>query len=360
LSGRIDSTQPSFRAHLDAVIGAFRDQARWCGELGAPFTQQLLRAALADLESDGWLAQRIGHWPCNPVADTLPLRVAGALHALVLMQQAPPLAQQYPPHALTDAGSLWATAVAALQANSALLDDYLAAVPPTNEIGRSTLLYAGFCDLVARHPLPLRLLEIGASAGLNTQWDRYRYRLGDVVRGDVATPVEIQCDWSGALPPDVKIDVRERCGCDLAPIDLTDPAQRQRLRSYVWPDQPQRLGRLDAAIELALRTGPARVDAADAATWLPAQLAQASTGITTVVYHTIVWMYLPHSMRDAVQPALYEAGQRANGVNPLAWLRFEFPAKERPAQLTLTEWPGGLTRTLAQAHPHGAWVEWCA
>jgi hypothetical protein len=106
------------------------------------------------------------------------------------------------------------------------------------------------------------------------------------------------------------------------PIDSTQPASRARL---------------DAAIELALRTGPARVDAADAATWLPPQMAQASIGITTFVYQTIVRMHLPHCAPDSVQSALHEACHRANEANPLAWLRFELPARERTVRFKLTE-----------------------
>jgi len=355
---RSESASRQSRTPLDAVIEAFRDQVRWCGELGAPFTQCLLIAALADLESGGWLARRIGDWPGDPVADAVPLRVAGALHALVLAEKSPALARHYPPHGRSDDAALWPAAIAALQADAPLLDDYLASTPQTNEIGRSALLLAGFSEIVARHAAPLRLLEIGASAGLNMQWDRYRYRFSDVVRGDAASSVEIQCDWTGVLPPAVTIDVRERRGCDLAPIDLSDTSQQLRLRSYVWPDQPQRLARLDAAIALALRTGLAPVDAADAAEWLPAQLAHPAHGVTTVVYHTIVWMYLPVPVREALTAAVHDAGQRATTANPLAWLSFEFPAKSRPAELTLTEWPGAAARTLARAHPHGSWVEW--
>jgi len=358
LNERIDSASPPSHTRIDAVIDAFRDQVHWCGELGAPFTQRLLRAALADLKSGGWLARRIGAWSGNPVADALPLRVAGALHALALAGAAAALARHYPPRDTDRDASLWPTAVAALKANAALLDDYLARAPQTNEIGRAALLYAGFGAIVARRLLPLRLLEIGASAGLNMQWDRYRYRLGAVIRGDAASSVEIQCDWTGALPPDVPINVRARLGCDLASIDLADPTQQLRLRSYVWPDQPDRLVRLDAAIELAQRIGLPQVDAADAATWLPAQLARPAQGVITVIYHTVVWMYLPAPVREALKAAINDAGRRATGANPLAWLSLEFPEKGRPAQLSLTEWPGGETRTLALAHPHGSWVQW--
>jgi hypothetical protein len=335
-----------------AVIESFREQIRWCDELGAPFTSRLLAGALQDLEANGWLAQRIGDWSGHPIADALPLRVAGALHALVLSGAAPALARHYPPHDKPD------DALRSLQDNSALLDRYLAAAPQTNEIGRAALLYAAFSDIAARRALPLRLLEIGASAGLNLQWDRYRYRLGDATRGDASSAVEIACEWSGPLPSATRAIVRDRRGCDVAPIDLADPAQQLRLRSYVWPDHADRLARLDAAIAVALSAGSPAVDAADAAAWLPAQLARMERGVATVVFHTIVWMYLPRATRDALRSVIEEAGRRATEDCPLGWLSFEFPTRNQPAQLTLVEWPGGVTRTLAEAHPHGRWVRW--
>lgn len=349
------------KARLAAVVEAFQKQSEWCRQLAAPFTQRLLAGAAGEIESGGWLATRIGDWHTDPKLDALPLRVAGALHALVIGGRAPELARRYPPHDDPADEALWPTASAALQSNVEVLDDYLARAVQTNEIGRAALLYAGCCELVARHRLPLRVLEFGASAGLNVRFDRYRYRLGDAVRGTPASEVEIACEWSGPLPPAATIDIASRRGCDPAPIDLTDPAQRLRLRSYLWPDHPQRLARLDAAIALALHEGLPTIDAEPASRWLPAQLKERRDGTLTVICQTVVWQYMAQSECDAVTRAIENAGAHATADAPLAWLQFEnlkAYGVDVPSGLLLTDWPGGASRQLAEAHPHGRKIRW--
>jgi hypothetical protein len=137
------------------------------------------------------------------------------------------------------------------------------------------------------------LLELGASAGLNQNWDRYNYRTAGWQRQGTSN-VLIETDWDGPPPQHLPAApvIRSRAACDLGPLDLSDPAQALRLRSYVWPDQPERLARLDAAIALARETD-VKVDRADAAEWLEAKLANRRSDGMTVIYHSVFLIYPP-------------------------------------------------------------------
>ena len=338
-----------------AVREALGKQVGWCESLGSPFTAAVLAVLAEDVAAGGALTADIAQWPGDPTADALPLRLAGALHALVLTDAAPSLAACYPPAAPTGLADAVRAAVAA---HAPFIAAFIASPPQTNEVGRSAVLLGGFLHIAAATGLPLRLLEIGASAGLNLVWDRYRYDLGGLAWGDPGSTLRLTPAWQGAPPAAPgALRVAERRGCDIAPIDLRDPVQRLRLRAYVWADQPDRLDRLDRAIAIAAAS-PFRVEQADAAAWVGARLREPGDGRATVLYHSIMWQYMPQATRHAIERDIVQAGAAATPAAPFAWLRFEPSRPETRPALSLTLWPGAHHHTLASAHAHGSAVTW--
>lgn len=340
------------------VREAFRGQAEFCAGMGAPFTTQLCRLVADRLQPGGAVADRLLDWPGNPDsrADAVPLRLAGALHGLVLDGSDPGLAAAYPPHAAGN-DALWAAVSAAFETHAERILQRLESPPQTNEVQRSAALCPGFLLVAARTGLPLAISELGASAGLNQLWDRFAYRYGDAAWGDPAAPVRIAPQLTGATPPLPAAAVVERGGCDRAPPDLADPEDRLRLLSFVWADQTERMERTAAAIELARAAGVA-IARADAADWLEARLALPQPGRAHVVYHSIFWQYLDAARQQRCRAALAAAGARATREAPLAWLRLEGDGKAPGAAVTLTLWPTGQTRTIGRADFHGSWLNW--
>jgi len=341
----------------EAVLAAFRQQVDWCERLGSPFTAELLRQLAQNIETGGIVAELAGAWAGDPVADALALRFAGALHALVLTGTAAELAAFYPPRAMAAAG-IRAALVSAIEEHRNFISSFLASPPQTNEVGRSAVLLGGFLTIAREFDLPLRLLEIGASAGLNTIFDRYHYRLGEAQWGDPASPVHLAPAWQGPLPPlDAPLRVAGRRACDVAPIDLEDAGQRLRLQAYVWADQRERLSRLEGAIAQARSRG-VKVEREDAATWVRTRLQEPADGCAIVLFHSIMWQYLPAATQADIEAAMAQAGSRATGSAPLAWLRFEPPQLASHPRLRLTLWPDGRDLDLAVAQPHGSEVVW--
>ena len=340
-----------------AVLAGFAKQIKWCETLGSPFTAGLLTVLAEDIAAGGATADLVRAWPGDPVADALALRMAAALHALVLAESAPALIACYPPNVATPE-QLRAAVIGAAREHQTHVRNFLSSPPQTNEVGRSGVLVGGFLQIAKETGLPLRLLEIGASAGLNAVWDRYYYQIGAAGWGDPRSPVRIAPAWEGPTPPlDAAVRVAERLACDIAPIDLEDPAQRLRLRAYVWADQRERLSRLESAIELGRAYGP-RVEGADAADWLRTQLREPAASSATVLYHSIMWQYLPSETQADIRASVESAGARATSAAPLAWLRFEPLNPESAPELRLTLWPGARQVRLAVAHPHGSSVRW--
>jgi hypothetical protein len=227
----------------------------------------------------------------------------------------------------------------------------------TNEVGRSAALVGGFVEVARRSGLPLRLLELGASAGLNLRWDRFWYDTGASTFGDPASAVRFVGVWDGQRPvlDDVPVRVAARDGCDRSPIDPTDEDGRLSLCAYLWPDMIERRVRLDAALAIAADV-PASVEAADLGEWLESRLAVPAPGRATVAYHSIVWQYVDGASRDRMRAALHIAGEDAGDDAPVAWLRLE-PAGP-VADLRLTWWPGGAEEVLATSGYHGTPVHW--
>lgn len=341
------------------VRAAFADQARWCDQLGSPFTAQLMRALGEHLRPGTPVGDRVRGWQGDPnaMADSVPLRLAGALHALVRAGQAPDLALLYPPAPLPEGAFLARTALATLATHSDTVLKTLEYAPQTNEPGRAAALYAGLLCIAALYPQPFELLELGASAGLNLIPDRYRYTFGGQDYGDPASPVHLAPSWTGPAPPQARVAIARRGGCDLNPLDIQDAEQRARLLSYIWPDQTERLNRAEGALALALRDPP-MVDQADAAAWLDMRLAAPQSPQTTrVIWHSIAAQYFPNAVQSQIAAALQAAGAAATPEAPLAHLALEQDGKRGPA-LTLQLWPDGAKRTLATANAHVQGVNW--
>lgn len=338
---------------------AWRKQVAYCDANASPFTARVLEAAWAERERGGALAELLPGWPGDACADAVPLRVAGALHSLALDGSDAALAARYPPQCERfDAQAAPAAIAAALRRHRARVEDYLRSPPQTNEIGRSAVLLGGFAAIARATALPLAGFEIGASAGLNSLWHGYRYELGNGLHwGDIAGPVLIRSDWQGDAPAlPAHIEVALCAASDIAPLDLAQPGAALRLASYVWPEHRERLDRLQAAVALAQRM-QVEVEAADAPAWVERQLAEPRPGIASVIFHSVMWQYLPAPTRTALRDCLAAAGARASRAAPLAWLAFE-PDRQGLFELALTLWPGGQRRVLATAQAHGRWVRW--
>ena len=343
-----------------AVRAALAAQAGHCERLGSPFTARLCGALALHLDRTGPIGRRVLDWPGVPDAggDALPLRLAGGLHALVRRGRLPALARLYPPHPLPEPEALWAAVAAALDEAADDLAPWLDGAPQTNEVARSALLMAGLAVVSAATGLPVSLLELGASAGLNLVLDRYAYDLGGRALGAPSSPLRLAPPWQGGSPPAAAVVVRGRRGVDLNPLDVTAPADRERLMAYIWPDQPERLARTGAALALAQADPPA-LDRADAAAWLEARLAEPpEPGVARVVQHSIALQYFPDAAKRRVAAALAAAGERAGPDAPLAWLRFEHEPELGAPSLRLRLWPDGADRLLARADAHVRGVTW--
>ena len=205
----------------------------------------------------------------------------------------------------------------------------------TNEVGRCAYLRP--CIAAAADGRPLALVEVGTSAGLNLNLDRYAYDFGGgVTGGDPVSPLTIGTDLRRGTPPLQLPPVGWRAGIDLAPAP--DP---EWLRACVFADQKERLARLDAALAIA-REHPPELVRGDALEVLPAVLERVPPGMQAVVFHTAVAVYLTDDERARLTALVA-------GVTHVA------AERGRPEGGFALEIDG---LEVGVAHPHGAWLEW--
>jgi hypothetical protein len=335
------------------VAQALRGQAEGCRLLGSRLYGDLLDRTAADVERGGpaWrVFEPFADWPSE---SAYVLRVMGAVHRVVLTAEATALAPHFAPGG--DGAAAWPAFVELLEGRGDELRDFaLAHGVQTNEVGRCAVLAPAI--LRAAGEMPLRLLEIGSSAGLNLRFDSYRY---EDLWGPSDSPVALLDRYEGEPPPfpGRSVEVVERRGCDPAPVDAATESGRLTLLSYVWPDQAERMDLLRGAFAVAANM-PVAVDRAPAGEWLERELAEPRAGVATVVFQSIVWQYLADDERTRVRDAISRAGAAATRDAPLAWVRME-PEGEL-ARVDVTSWPGGQERLVARAGYHARPVRWLA
>ncbi|MGH2735231.1 MAG: DUF2332 domain-containing protein [Actinomycetota bacterium] len=237
----------------------------------------------------------------------------------------------------------------------------------TNEVRRCTTLLVGL-DRIRRSldGGPVALIEVGASAGLLLNPDRYAYRYGGgEVLVDPESPVLLECEVRGphaAVPELDSPTITRRIGIDLQPLDARDPPSVRWLEACVWPEHHERRVLLQAALEAARRY-PVELIAGDALEVLPGVLEALDDDVVPVVMHSATLAYFTPEERQRFEAILREAARR----RPLYWLSNEGPGAVPALGLEPDRaWIAmalGLCKVherecevLARAHPHGRWL----
>ncbi len=276
----------------------------------------LMRAMADDWEAGGPVQEICHGWEDAPRGSAIQLRVLAGLFRIVLTGRAPELTPYYPCLGGTaPPQEAWPTVRRVMTAHVRELHDALKIAPQTNEVGRSTALLVGLFEAVRRTGRRnVRLIEPGASAGLNLLVDEFRFVNSGWEFGPSGSPLVLRDGVLGQVKPE-QFEVVERRGCDLAPVDVTTGAGRLRLKSFVWPFQVARHKRLAAALEIASHHVVV-VDRAPAGEWLEHQLADAgpADGLT-VVWQSITRLYWPPDEARRVEATVAGAARRHTVVH---------------------------------------------
>jgi hypothetical protein len=310
-----------------------------------------MRGMADDFDAGGPVRRICEGWEDAPHGSAVQLRLLAGLFRIVLTGRAPELVPYYPCLGGTEPpGDAWPIALKVMATNEAELHESLQIAPQTNEVARSNALLVGlFAAVEATGMRRVRLLEPGASAGLNLLADRYRYEFGWRTWGPESSPVLLR-----GIDDEVRavdFEIVSRRGCDHSPVDITSPEGQLRLRSFVWPFHVARHEILTAALSIATIEPPV-IDRGSAADWLETQLAEpVDPEVLTVVWHSITRMYWSPDESARVDDVIRAATCR----QPVARVAMEYPqvvGGEGP-ELTLELRDGGSPQVLADVGDHG-------
>ncbi len=353
------------------LAAAFEAQSRASHDNGSPLYAALCRSAALDLAAGGRLVELLAPWSDARNGDMVPLRVLGAAHRLVLERRAPALALWFPsvggeaPVDGAGRSACFAAWVDALVDHRDRLPELLAGPPQTNDPGRSAVLLGGLQHVASAYGLPIRVHELGTSAGLLLRSDLVRVTFPGGEAGALSSPVVLEDAWVGdPLPPAARPEVVERVGCDRDPVDVGTVEGRLLLTSYVWPDQRDRLELLRGGLQLAAEN-PATVVRADVVDHL--ESLELQEGSVLVLWNSSVWLYLDDEQRARADAAIEALGAQASATTPVVHLSREFLGERlrRSFPLAARGWPHGPAGAaagqgvlLADSPPHGIPVRW--
>jgi hypothetical protein len=326
-----------------------------CRDYGAPFYERL---ALAVAEDPEILGLAIHTRPGQPAPNLL----FGAVQFLLLQGASHSLARFYP--ALGGSTHVEDDPYADFRdfclRNAAAVQSIVEQrIVQTNVVERSLFLAPASCWIASQRPgMPLALIEVGASAGLNLFWDRYLLDYSGRRLGPPQSPVVLECEDKGdrSVPlPATAPAVSWRAGVDLEPVDIGDSEAALWLRALVWPDHPRRAFTLGAAMELA-RADPLRLLEGDALDLLPDLIAEVPSGLLLCVCHTMVLHQLARAQKKQFAALLEAAGSQRQIFEISLGGRYDgtFPLLE------VIDHSGDdrHTTVLARCQAHGSWIEW--
>jgi hypothetical protein len=336
------------------ALGELGRQSAIARSLGSAFVADVLDAAERQLHSGPRTAALIENWPGDTASAAVALRFNAGVHALARSGRVPRLTALFRREHADYDGAL----ADALREGDDFIADWMSTPTQTNEVARASALAAALMVLSRDIGKPVELLELGSSCGLNLNLARYRHELGGVTAGDPDSEVTLQPAWQGSPPPAEPLQIVQARGVDLDPLDPMSAVTRERLLSFIWADQPARMARLDAALQVARSFAP-QVERGNALDWLPRQMAAPQpAGVCRVVMHSMVEQYFQEADRERFELFLEQAGKGATIERPMARISFEWTAARDEVQLTLTQWPSGSTKLLAICHPYGEWIRW--
>jgi hypothetical protein len=228
----------------------------------------------------------------------------------------------------------------------------------TNEVQRCALLLPAL-NYVSNSSnfAPMALIDVGVSGGLNFLVDQVHVKYSD---GSLAGPKDsiltLNCRVDGEPLPKVhQINIKDRIGIDLNPINLKDANERIWNLALIWPDQTERFQRFTQAVDqlqglvIDFHRGSGNDLIESVIKGLPSEN-------SICVMHSFTFNQFSQKDRDSFENSLKELSlAREIWRISLEWIGTPNP------ELVVMRYALGnkvMEIKLAECHGHGEWIRW--
>lgn len=396
--GSPSSTSDRDGAELRAIAKDFADFA---SEAFArlPLYRRLAQAASGDLD----VVRRL---MVAPAAQRLPNLLLASVHDVLLAGEDDVLADWYPSVAAHRGGSgavarpvgigaddPWPHFRRLAMTHPGVAERLATRTIQTNEVGRCAIAFPALFDAAIQTSSapsggarPLGLVEVGSSAGLNLRYRGYGFRYarpdGSIGEQGQGTYVEsvgpgsrllIHAKLRGRLVPplpEAMLPVASAIGLDQHPLAVGDIDDARWLVACHWPEDLDRLVTLRAALEQA-KVDPPLVVAGDAVDDVAQHLLAVPAHALPVAVATWTLSYLSVARQIEFLAVLDQVGAQRDvalvfAEQPERVSGLPVPGRPdgqpdgRATAVVRVLWREGerTAARLADAHPHGRWLEW--
>ncbi|GAA3983835.1 DUF2332 domain-containing protein [Mucilaginibacter dorajii] len=232
----------------------------------------------------------------------------------------------------------------------------------TNVINRCAYLMPIFSKIIADENRPTTIIDIGTSAGLTLNFDKYEYWYNDQkIFGD-SKVINKSTIIESAIPEIYNISQPIlKIGIDQNIIDLTEKDEILWLKALVWTDQLERFVAIDEALKLD-ELKNIKFIRADTILNFEREILKADSNQNLIVYSTHVLYQFTQEQKADFYAMLERVGQERDfyflSVEGIKNLLDRYNTKEIVIELTHFKNKQRTEIFLAETNGHGNWIKW--
>jgi hypothetical protein len=232
----------------------------------------------------------------------------------------------------------------------------------TNVLTRCNYLMPVFSNILSLNDKPATIIDIGSSAGLNLNFDRYEYYYdGKKIYGD--SGVKLHCRIKQGKPPVIRPfkNPIKKIGIDQHPVDLANADDLLWLQALIWPDQTERFFMLKEALQAPNLSAIQLIEGSTIADFKK-RIDAVDPHETLIISATHVLYQFTDTLLAEFYNFLDAIGQTRNFyfLSAEATAAVQLKHGVRHTALVLTTYQNKLKqeRLLAETNGHGNWIKW--